>query len=144
MLPEEIGDFNCLYSRVHKDFISSQDGLPRKTAFTNTPKEGDNLSCDWCKYSSPETSRELIGKQKKANGLYKNPNDFFIWRFFVDKVRAIDSPPQKVIHDPIDNNPEIDGLPNNIAHSIIIGQKPINNAEFRTRLLRAGEWARPL
>ena len=67
MLLEKINDFHCVFVRIHKDFISKQDSNPKASAFLNTPKDGDNLSCDWCKYCSSESSRQLIGKQKRAD-----------------------------------------------------------------------------
>jgi hypothetical protein len=135
---EAISNYHCVYIRVHKEYI--KNGMPSKSAFTNTPKEGDNLSSDWCKYCSPATSRDLIGKQKNSRGDFKNSMLFYIWKFNVIALRQMDIP-QKVEHDPFSNTPEIDGIPNNRAHSIIIGSKPINEAEFRTKMLRAGSWA---
>lgn len=136
---EDIHDYNCVFVRVHKSFISSKDNLPHATAFTNTPKEGPNLSCDWCKYCSPFTSRELVGKQQKADGTYKNPEFFFLWSFNVIDLRNNVLPEQKVIHEPIFNNPEYVKFPNNRAHSIIEGKK-LNTAEFRVNLLKIGKW----
>lgn len=136
---ETIGDNYSLYIRIHINFISSKDGNPQAGAFKNTPKEGDNLSSDWSKYCTPDSSLELIGKQKKKDGSFKNPKLFYIWEMNVGKIRNRINPSQKVNHDPIYNNPELDGHPNNRAHSIIIGEKP-NNAEFRVNLLKVGDW----
>lgn len=138
---EDISDLHCVYVRVHTNFISSKDLKPKATAFSNTPKDGDNLSCDWCKYSSAESSRTLIGSQKKNDGTFKNSNDFFIWRFNVGSLKLDAMPKQNVKHDPVYNTPPNEFIPNNIAHSIIIGDKPINNAEFRISLLKIGKWA---
>lgn len=138
--PENIDNDSTLLSRIHKDFISSKDNLPKSSAFSNTPINGDNLSSDWTKYCTPESSRELIGKQKKANGELKNPSLFFMWLFNVGKLRTEMKPNQTVEHEPIFNNPEDEYIPNNRAHSIIIGEKP-NNAEFRVGLLKIGNWA---
>jgi hypothetical protein len=138
---EKIENTHCIFLRVHKDFISSKDNLPKASAFTNTPAIGDNLSCDWCKYCSAITSRELLAKQKKKDGTFKNPLLFFIWRLNVGEIREKISPNQIVNHDPIFENPENEFIPNNRAHSIIIGEKPVNNAEFRVQLLRVGNWA---
>jgi hypothetical protein len=135
---EPISNYHCVYIRVHKEYI--KNGMPSKSAFTNTPKEGDNLSSDWCKYCSPATSRDLISKQKNSKGEFKNPALFYIWKFEVIVLRQMDIP-QRVEHNPLFNEPEIDGRPNNRAHAIIIGNKPINEAEFRTKMLRAGRWA---
>ena len=136
---ELINDFHCLYSRIHKTFISSQDFKPKASAFSNTPKEGDNLSADWCKYCSPQTSRNLISLQKNIKGEYKNSDLFFIWRFKVYDLKNKVVPVQDVKHDPLYTIEELSS--NNRAHSIIIGEKPVNNAEFRVSILKNGEWA---
>lgn len=140
MPAEHIHDYHCVYIRVYKKgFINSQDLKPKASAFSNTPKDGTNLSCDWCKYCSPQSSRELIGKQKNKTGNYKSPEDFNIWRFNVGKLRNETYPKQEVYHDPISIEENENGI-ENLAHSIIIGEKP-NNAEFRATLVKIGEWA---
>ncbi|MEM5563890.1 hypothetical protein WNY78_02180 [Psychroserpens sp. AS72] len=139
---EEIEDESNLFVRVHKNFVRSKDNKPSASAFTNTPKSGNNLSSDWNKHSTPESSRDLIGKQKKPkDGTYKDPSVFFIWAFNSGKLRNEAIPKQKLEHDPVYNQPEDDFIPNNRAHSIIIGDKPENNAEFRVSLLKIGDWA---
>lgn len=138
---EDISDYHCVFIRIPKiGFISSQDNKPKATAFSNTPKDGDNLSCDWCKYCSAHTSRELISRQKKRNGQLKNPLDFNIWKFNVGKLKNEIFPKQLVLHNPIFEDDLENNIIKNIAHSIIVGQKP-NNAEFRISLLKIGEWA---
>ena len=138
---EIIQDESLVFSRVHKDFISSKDNLPKSSAFSNTPKDGDNLSCDWNKYCTAESSRLLISKQIKKDGAFKNPDLFKIWEMEVGILRTKIAPKQIVEHDPVYNDPEILGLPNNRSHSIIIGEKPINEAEFRVGLLKIGKWS---
>lgn len=138
---EDINNYHCLYVRVHKGNVKP-DSSPTASAFVNTPKDGGNLSSDWCKYTSPEISRSLIGRQKNGKGEYKNPLDFYIWKFQVSALRLMDVK-QIVVHEPFYQNPEIDGSPNNRAHSIIIGSKPVNHAEFKIKIRRAGEWAVP-
>ena len=139
---EEIPNESIVFTRIHKDFVSNQDGLPKKTAFQNTPHIGGiDLSCDWDKYCTPQSSREIISKEKNKKGEFKNNLDFFIWAFPVLKIRQIDNPTQAVLHRPIYHDPEIEGLPNNRAHSGIFGEKPVNDAKFRTKILRAGQWA---
>lgn len=134
-LPNE--DF--LYIRVGEGYVS-RDLKPRAVAFSNTPKTGTNLSSDWSKYCTPESSRELISKQKNLKGEYKNHLSFSIWQLNIGKLREIVKPLQNINHEPLYNNPEIDGKPNNRAHSIIIGEKP-DNLEFRALMVLAGEWA---
>jgi hypothetical protein len=138
---EEINNESNLFVRVAKSFIS-KDNNPRASAFTNTPKSGDNLSSDWDKYCTAESSRESIGKQKKfKDGTYKDPSLFFIWSFNSGELRNEAVPNQEIEHDPVYNNPQDEYVPNNRAHSIIIGEKPENNAEFRVSLLKIGHWA---
>lgn len=137
---EVISDESFLFVRVHKDFSSSQDGFPKKTAFRNTPETGPNLSSDWNKYSTALETRLSISKQQNPRtGFFKNPSDFYIWQFRVEALRKLEIR-QVVEHDPIYNNPEIIGSPNNRAHSIITGDKPINQAKFSTEIQRAGSW----
>ncbi len=138
-IEKDINVYHCLFVRVFKDKITP-DKTPSKSAFVNTPKDGDNLSSDWCKYASAQTSRELIRKQKNQKGEYKNANDFYIWKFHVLSLSEMDIP-QTAEHEPIYNYPEIDGTPNNRAHTKIIGQKLTNQAEFRMQINRAGMWA---
>lgn len=137
---ETINDFHCVFIRVYKQFINRQDLRPSASAFKNTPETGDNLSCDWCKYCSAQTSRDLIAKQKKNNGVFKNPFEFNIWRFNIRKLRNEISPKQEVIYEPVLEDISDKNIVKNIAHSIIIGQKP-NNAEFRVQLIKIGNWA---
>ena len=115
---QDIPNKDDIYIRISHSFISKKDQLPSASAFLNTPKDGKNLSCDWSEHCTPESSRELIGKQKKGE-VYKDPNLFFIWSMCVGLVREKVVPSQDVIHEPIYNNPEKDGKPNNRAHSII-------------------------
>ena len=55
-------------------------GLPKPSAFKNTPETGPDLSSDWSKYSTPEESRARIGKEYRYGKIeeFKNPSDFFI------------------------------------------------------------------
>lgn len=139
---EIISDTCKVYIRVGESFIS-KDNNPRSAAFSNTPKEGDNLSSDWNKYCTPESSRLLIGKQRKGNGEFKDPTKFFIWAFNVGQLRTEAFPKQNVLHEPEFSDPENISIPNNRAHSIILGEKQINVAEFRVSLLKCGHWAIP-
>jgi len=125
------------------DFISSKDLKPRASAFRNTPVTGDNLSCDWDRYCTAESSRALIGRQFNAKtGKLKDPEKFYIYKFNVGAVRNIKFPgrEQEIEHDPIYTDPEIEGRPNNIAHSVMIGDKG-NDEEFRLKLVEKGSWA---
>jgi hypothetical protein len=137
---EEIPYYNCLWVRIHQSFIS-KDTFPRASAFSNTPKDGDNLSADWCKYASVNSAKLLIDKQTKANGNFKVSTEFKMWQFNVGDIISKLVPKQVVEHNPIFSNPEKIGQPNNRAHSKIIGDKPENSAEFRINLLKLGNWA---
>ncbi|WP_286710216.1 MULTISPECIES: hypothetical protein [Sphingobacterium] len=137
---EEILSEHDVYVRVALSFISSKDNNPSASAFSNTPKDGSNLSSDWSRYSTAKESWENIGRQKKTTGEFKDPNKFRIWGLNVGKVRQI-TPTQVVEHDPVFEVPENEYVPNNRAHSIIIGDKPIkNNVEFRVSLVKSGKW----
>jgi hypothetical protein len=138
---EKVPYYNCLWVRIHQNLISSKDTFPKASAFSNTPRDGDNLSADWCKYASANSAKELINKQIKANGMFKNSNEFKMWEFNVGDISEKLIPKQTVEHEPIFYNPEVQGKPNNRAHSKIIGDKPENSAEFRINLLKIGRWA---
>lgn len=139
---EVIPDEDFLYCRIHNQFVNRKvtPFLPKESAFTNTPKEGDNLSTDWDKYTTAEDCRNLVAKQKKVGkDEFKNPNDFCIYKFNVNNIRLIETPKQIVEHDPIFNEPEAVGTPNNRSHAIIIGDK--SDPELRLKLADLGEWA---
>lgn len=137
---EEIPYHNCLWVRIHQNYIS-KDSFPRASAFCNTPKNGDNLSADWCKYASVESAKSLINKQIKPNGQHKISTEFKMWQLNVGDIVNKLVPKQVVEHEPLFSNPEIIGKPNNRAHSKIVGEKPENSAEFRINLLKIGNWA---
>lgn len=135
---EEIPLSDKLYVRVHKNNINPKTTEPRPAAFKNTPEKGPDLSSDWEKYSTPETSRELVSKQFKfGTNAFKNPNDFFIVSFTGDKLSSI-KPNQNVKHSPQYNNPEVIGEPNNQAHSSIIGDK--SDEEIRLKFVDIYNW----
>jgi len=132
-----------VFCRVGVDFISSKDNKPRASAFRNTPVTGNNLSCDWDRYCTAESSRALIGRQFNIKtGKPKDPAKFHIYKFNVGAIRNISlrGREQEIEHDPICNDPEIEGMPNNIAHSIMIGNKG-DDEEFRIKLVEVGRWA---
>ena len=138
---EEITDHCEVIIRVASSFVSKKDDKPQAAAFLNTPKHGPNLSCDWCKYSSVKIAKEIVSRQIKFNGDFKDPNNFRFWNMNVGKIRKEVKPTQIVLHDPLYNDPEILGEPNNRAHSIIEGEKSENNVEFRVLMVQIGNWA---
>jgi hypothetical protein len=121
---EIIPNEDSLYCFVNKANVDYKRGnLPRAAAFQNTPKDGDNLSSDWEKYSTPLETRDRVGMQLKKNTQdFKNPDDFGVLQMNVGILRN-EILRQIIEHDPIFNNPEILGMPNNRAHAIIIGEK---------------------
>lgn len=138
---ESIDNESSLFIRVAYSNISPKDHLPRAAAFLNTPKHGDNLSSDWSKYCTAKISWDSIGRQRKtSDGSFKDPGIFCIWEMNVGKIRTEVLPKQLVEHDPVYNDPEDHYVPNNRAHSIIVGDKQ-NNAEVRVCFLKVGQWA---
>jgi len=138
---DPIPDEDRLYFRIHKKtFLLNNPERPPASAFTNTPKEGDNISTDWSKYATPEQCRELVSKMVNAKGVPKNPNDYSVYSFGVGDVRNMKSITPEVLHDPIYNEPEIPGQPNNRAHSIIKTSRTGNDPRFRMELVELGHW----
>lgn len=133
--PENIPDKDFLFTRVHKWNLSK--GLPKADAFKNTPFKVDSevLSSDWDKYIDAQKCRDSVVIYSKA-GKPKDPNDYFIWKMNVGKIRKEMIPAQEVLHTPREYNR---------AHSTIKGRKPdnenVNNAEFRSIIIEIGQWA---
>jgi hypothetical protein len=138
---ETIPDNDKVYCFIHIEAnVNPKTGKPRAAAFHNTPKQGDNLSCDWSKYSTPEETNSRIGLQYKAGTtIFKNPALFGVVAFDAGTLRT-EEYNQQVEHDPIFNNPAIEGIPNNQAHSIIIGEK---DEETRLKMVDMSEWVIP-
>jgi hypothetical protein len=132
-----IPDEDAVFCYIHKANVNAKTGKPRSSAFQNTPREGDNLSCDWQQLTTAEATKARIGKQfRMGTTEFKNPDLFGVTQLMVKDLRF--SLAQKVEHDPIFAEPEILGQPNNYAHSIIIGEK-----DEETRLKMAdvfSEW----
>lgn len=118
---EPIPHTDSLYCYVHKSAVNKKDRMPFERAFRNTPFNpgSTNLSSDWSFYSTPEETRQLIGKQKNYKGENKNPDDYFIVALLVGEIYGTFQN-QEVLHDPVQNHHE---LPDNRAHSIIVGEK---------------------
>ncbi len=106
---EHISDEDFLYRRVHRKLLNSSGGV-RAGAFTD---HKGAMSTDWNRYSSPEETRNRI------SGL--SPEEFAVVALPVSEVRNLG---QIVEHDP---------LPDNRAHSNVIGEK---DAEVRLKLTR--------
>jgi hypothetical protein len=112
--------------------------MPKADAFKNTPFEVNSkvLSSDWDKYTTPIKCRDSVISHSKPGKPLKNPDDYFIWKMNVGKVRNDLIPTQNVLHTPSKLNK---------AHATIKGRKPanedVNNAEFRSIIIEIGEWA---
>jgi hypothetical protein len=138
---EDVPNDAFLYVRVHKDKIENKGisvGLPKPSAFKNTPETGPDLSSDWNKYSTPQLSREQIGKEfRHGKEEFKNPSDFFIVSFKVQDIFDLDLD-QKVVHSPRQDNfpEELDGSPWNRSHCSIIGDVE----ERRVRMIDIAKW----
>ena len=135
---EPIPDADNIYCFIHSQAnVNPKTGKPRAVAFHNTPKQGNNLSCDWEKYSTPLDTKMRVGQQFKTGSTeFKNPHLFAVAAFKVSVLRT-DEYAQAVEHDPIFHDPEIIGTPNNQAHSIIIGEK---DEETRLKMVDIAEW----
>ncbi len=134
--PEDIPDKDFLFTRIHKLNVSK--GLPKADAFKNTPfnVNSNELSSDWEKYTTAKKCRDCVRFHSKPGKPEKNPNDYFIWKMNVGKIRKDLIPTQDVLHSPSRHNR---------AHATIKGRKPanedVNNAEFRSIIIEIGQWA---
>ncbi|SMD44439.1 hypothetical protein SAMN00777080_3060 [Aquiflexum balticum DSM 16537] len=142
---ETINDQDKLYFFIHIHAVKydKEDREPfvPESNLTNTPKEGPDKSCDWSKYHSPQETRELRGKEYKfGKSVFKRPEEFFVYSTRARDWRGINLPSYKqlVEHDPIFNDPEPIGMPNNRAHGIIIGNK--DDLKLRTIIARSINW----
>ena len=122
---ESIPDSGTLYFRIHKQNVfDNKDftNIIRPRAFCNTPASGKNMSTDWDKYATPQQTLDHVSKQYKTGRTeFKNKDDFGVVRFSVDKIKEIDKN-HYVLHDTIENIPEIIGAPNNRAHAVVDGK----------------------
>ena len=143
---EQVPNDAQLFVRVHKSKIEEKDpttiGLPKPSAFKNTPETGPDLSSDWEKYSTPEESRARIGKEYRYGKIeeFKNPSDFFIVSLNVQDIYNLNAE-QKIEHSPRQDNfpDELDGSPWNRSHCSIIG----DFEERRVRITDIVKWEIP-
>ncbi len=143
---ENVQNDAIVYVRVNREYIQKKGdkiGLPNTGAFYNTPKNGSDLSSDWNKYSTPEDSRERIGKEFKLSklGQYKTSSEFYIVSFKVQDIYDLELE-QSIEHSPRQENfpDEIDGFPWNRSHCSIIGDASL---ERRTRMPDICTWEIP-
>ncbi|MEK7257878.1 MAG: hypothetical protein AAB316_24180 [Bacteroidota bacterium] len=128
---EQIPPTAYLFRYIHKNQVNKQEKKPIPKAMDG----GFETSCDWDKYATPEKTRASLARQTKHSGGFKNPDDYFIVQLLVQDIHEY-LPSQKVEHDPIQNH-EI--LPDNRAHSLIIGDK--SDVEIRLKLVDTCSWA---
>lgn|GEM_PF-755549 len=144
---EDIPHSDSLYFFVHHsnvEYNHEDNAVLKEAALTNTPLHGDNKSCDWSRYATPEQTRALLGRQYKTRKTeFKNPEAFFVfshglasWRDLHMRFREL--PEQRVEHTPIEEYPEPIGSPNNRAHAIIIGDK--SEMKLRVEMARCAKW----
>lgn len=125
---DTISDDSYLYCYVHKTQFD-EDFSPIARAFRNTPyKGGTDLSSDWDEYTTPSETLERLSLQKNNKGINKDPHDYGLVEFHVEKIRS-EIKSQNVEHDPIQNHQY---LPNNRAHTKIEGDKDV---EIRLKMI---------
>lgn len=129
---ELIPDKDNVYRQVHKNFMKKNSNLPSAKEFRKKADE-EGISVNWDKYVSPQEVLQIIGKTyKKGSEDFKDPGNYHLFQLNVGEVRAIESV-KDVLHDPIWNDPELVGNPNNFAHSLIILEEE-NDTEFRLKI----------
>lgn len=133
-----IPDEDFLFTRVNKTHLSKRDKTPLPNAFRNTPfrVNSEVLSSDWEKYITAIVCRDSVKNfTNKKTGIPKNPDDYFVWKMNVGRIRTEIIPAQEVEHTPRDYNR---------AHASIKGRKPdnekVNNSEFISIILEIGTW----
>jgi hypothetical protein len=108
--------------------------MPRPNCFKDL-----ELSCDWNKYSTPQKSRELIGKEFRGDTReFKQPSQFFIARLTVQEVLNLKIE-QQINHTPQQYCPKRLGKPNNRAHSDVKGDKE-KDEQRRLKLAGIAKW----
>jgi hypothetical protein len=111
-------------------FFSQKKQTISESAFAMRLGE-DGLSVDWNNENTAEHSLERVGHTYKTNKTeFKNKADFMVYELDVDFVRQLEFV-SDVVHDPVFNDPEILGKPNNPAHALIINTK---DEEVRVKL----------
>ena len=143
---ESIPDLDTLYFRIHKQNVFDNKDLKniiRPRAFCNTPSSGSNMSTDWDKYATPQWTLDHVSKQFKTGKTeFKNKEDFGVVSFSVSKIHEIDEN-HRVLHDPIQNIPEIIGDPNNRAHALVDGKisgDKEDSLEVRALFVENAKW----
>ncbi|KKL13759.1 hypothetical protein LCGC14_2522540 [marine sediment metagenome] len=118
---ENIPDKDDLYYRMHKMYFEDNPNIIPGSGFR---PQGESLSVDWNKHSTPEQSRQRA----------TIPDDNRIVETNVGDVRAI---PLIVIHNP-------DHARMNRAHTDILGLIGVSKSELnklRSQLATLSDWA---
>jgi hypothetical protein len=133
---KEIPNDAVLFRSIHFNFVDRSTLRPSASAFKDF-----ELSCDWNRYFTSIDSWNLIAKQFSVKtGKFKDKNHFFISSLHV--LENLDlNPPQAFRHDPIFNLIPPKGIPNNRAHSLVIGNKEEKAAvKIRKKLADRSRW----
>ncbi len=123
---EEIPLEARLFMRVHKNMIVH--GQPLPGAFKN---QGEGMSTDWEKYSTPEETRRRARKAAE---------EYAVIALVVGEVRQL--PGQIVEHTPVQPDPAA-GEPGNRAHTDVYGEKR-KDPEIRKAFMRIYTMQLPL
>ena len=92
--------------RVHRQYWVKGPLSP--SCFKDLPNPGSGMSTDWSKYRTAATTRFAKGEANAPN--------YGVVSLSVERIRAISEPTrQQVLHDPV---------PDNRAHSLVVGDKP--------------------
>jgi hypothetical protein len=110
---------NNVYRMVHVTMRDRQNkSIPAIRCFSPSLVDNYKLSVDHAENTSPEISLSRVGATLKKDGTYKNIRDFEIYSLNVRETMSIPGI-LDIFSDPINNNPEIPGTPNNPSHSLI-------------------------
>lgn len=94
----------------------SNKQIPAIREFSLHPADEGKLSVDYKNYTIPEQCLIRVGRSKNHKGEYKNPLERELYLLDVKSILDVNNI-DKVIYDPIIFNPEVQGKPNNPAHS---------------------------
>ena len=92
--------------------------MPSAGGFTQVTSD---LSCDWEKYTGINEMLVRINKEYKdaVKGTFKKGEEYSICSLNVEDVLSLNDI-EGLIHDPVQNIPEIIGIPNNRAHCLLM------------------------
>lgn len=127
--------------RVLQIHVAVVDGdlVPETVAFRNHAGGAQvaGMSTDWDRYATPAKTRR--GAKKRP------PSDFGVISLSVARVRTV--PLQRDEHSPIFNDPEDPDVPNNPAHTDVLGPKSKDetgdrriSTEIRNRFQAIAVW----